>query len=112
VSPLELLAAAIVGILSVARTARLVVWDEYPPMIWLRDRWDERIGEDGWGKLIHCQFCATPYMAVVMFVWGYLVLGGVAGDTWSAEWWWWAVNGVWGGSYLAAIVVAYDQPED
>lgn len=111
-SNLEILAAVIVGILSVARTARLVVWDEYPPMVWLRMKWDERIGEEGWGKLIHCQFCATPYMALGMFLWAALALpGSDPRDLWSSAWWWFAVNGVWGLSYVSAIVVSFDTPE-
>ena len=101
-SKFEIVMALIVGILSVARTARLVIWDEYPPMVWLRIKWDTHIGEDGWGKLIHCQFCATPYMAVVMAGWWYLADG---------HWTWWAINGVWGFSYVSALVVSYDTPE-
>lgn len=95
----EMVVAAIIGVLSVARTARLVVWDEYPPMVWLRMKWDEKWGEDGWGKLIHCQFCATPYMAVGMALW-----------FWASDghWTWWVINGVWGLSYVSAIIVAYD----
>jgi hypothetical protein len=99
---IEIAAALIVGILSVARTARLIGFDEYPPMVWLRDRWDERIGDEGWGKLIHCPFCATPYLAAGMALWFWL-----GGEHWT----WWVINGVWGFSYVAAIIVAYDQPE-
>lgn len=99
----EIAAAVIVGVLSVARTARLVVWDEYPPMVWVREKWDERIGEDGWGKLIHCQFCATPWMALGMAAWFWLAYGNdTAMDVW------WVVNGIWGLSYLSAILVSYD----
>jgi hypothetical protein len=98
----EIVAAVIVGVLSVARTARLVVWDEYPPMVWLRMKWDEKWGEEGWGKLIHCQFCATPYMAIGMALWWWLADG---------HWTWWVINGVWGLSYLSAILVSYDTPE-
>jgi hypothetical protein len=25
--------------------------------------------------------------------------------------WWWIINGWWAGSYLAAMIVSYDQPE-
>lgn len=102
-SHFETICAVIVGVLSVARTARLVVWDEYPPMVWLRMKWDDRIGDEGWGKLIHCQFCATPWMAVGMALWFWLSGGNEV---------WWVVNGVWGLSYLSAILVAYDQPGD
>lgn len=99
----DIICAVIVGVLSVARTARLLVFDEYPPMVWFRAQWDGRIGEDGWGKLIHCPFCATPYMAAVMAAWAYFS---------DLHWTWWVINGVWGLSYVASILVAYDQPED
>lgn len=95
--------AAVIGILSVARTARLIVWDEYPPSIWLRMKWDDATHESGWNKLLHCQFCLSPYLAAGMLLWFWL-----AGDHWS----WWVVNGVWAGSYLAASFVAYDQPDE
>ena len=104
-STFQIIAAVAIGVISVARTARLIVWDEYPPMVWLRMKWDERIGEEGWGKLIHCQFCATPYLAVGMALWFWLAFAH-GGDVAQGIWWW--VNGVWAGSYVAAIVVAYD----
>lgn len=99
----EIIAAVIVGVLSVARTARLVVWDEYPPMVWLRTKWDNTFGEEGWGKLIHCQFCATPYMAAGMALWFWLAYGH---GGWEDAWW--VINGIWGLSYLSAILVSYD----
>jgi hypothetical protein len=100
-----------VAVLSVARTARLIVFDEYPPMMWLRERWD-RILVGNWGKLIHCGFCAAPYLAAGMAVWFLWVTPwGNPGDYWSADWWFVVVNGTWGLSYLASITVAYDQPE-
>lgn len=105
---LGILAAVIIGILSVARTARLIGFDEYPPMEWLRQRWDARFGDEGWGKLIHCPFCSAPYLAAGMAAWYALVVGHSA---WYAEPTWWVLNGVWGLSYVASILVAYDQPE-
>lgn len=97
-----LIAAVIVGILSVARTARLIGFDDYPPMVWLRDRWNERFGEEGWGKLIHCPFCSAPYLAAGMIAWAWVS---------DLHWTWWLINGWWGLCYLSSIVVAYDQPE-
>lgn len=102
----ELIAAVIVGVLSVARTARLVGFDEYPPMVWLRDKWEARWGKEGWGKLIFCPFCSAPYMAAVMLAWAWLSWGNEPAETI-----WWVANGVWGLSYLSSILVAYDQPE-
>lgn len=44
----------------------------------------------------------TPYLAAGMLGWWFLADG---------HWTWWVINGWWGACYLAAIVVAYDQPE-
>ena len=106
----ELIAAVIVGVLSVARTARLIGFDEYPPMEWLRSKWDGHWekrygvgnGDEGWGKLLHCPFCSAPYLAAGMVGWAWLS---------DLHWSWWLVNGVWGLSYVSSILVAYDQPE-
>jgi hypothetical protein len=109
---MNLLLIIAIGILSVARTARLIVFDEYPPMAWLRDKHDAKFGSEGWGKLIHCGFCAAPYLAVGMMIWALAVLPGSNPYDWYSQAWWWVViNGTWGGSYVASIIVAYDQPE-
>jgi hypothetical protein len=100
--------ATVIAILSAARTARLIGFDEYPPMVWLRDKWDERIGTEGWGKLLHCPFCSAPYLLTGIFVW-YWLAQEYGGEV--AEGIWWVANGLWGLSYLSSILVAYDQPE-
>lgn len=96
------LAASVIGILSVARTARLLVWDDFPPMMWARAHLIALLG-DQWGKVFLCSFCITPYLATGMALWAWWADLNTA---------WWVINGVWGGSYLAAIVVAYDQPDE
>lgn len=112
----ELIAGVIVGILSVARTARLIGFDEYPPMERLRAKWDGHWekrygignGDEGWGKLLHCPFCSAPYLAAGMALWAALTFQ-YGGDL--AQSIWWAANGIWGLSYVSSILVAYDQPE-
>lgn len=98
----EIAAAVIIGILSVARTARLIGFDDYPPMMWLREKWDARTN-DKWQPLLGCPFCSAPYLATGMALWWWLADG---------HWTWWIINGVWGLSYLASILVAWDQPPD
>jgi len=95
------IAASIVGVISVARTARLLIWDEFPPVEWLRTRLLAVLG-DTWGKVLTCGFCLAPYLTLGMGVWVWLS---------DLNMWWWIINGWWAASYLAAIVVAYDQPE-
>jgi hypothetical protein len=98
------IAASLVGILSVARTARLLIYDDLPPMVWLRSHIVSWYREDSkWSALWECPFCLAPYLMAGMGVWVWLSdLNTV----------WWVVNGWWAATYLAAIVVAYDQPED
>lgn len=99
--------AFIVAVIAVGRATRLLVFDDWPPGKAFRERFVVKMGET-WGPLILCPFCTAPYLA--------------AGDlAWYALAWefsetaliiWWIVN-VWAAiSYLAAILVAYDQPED
>jgi hypothetical protein len=95
--------ATIVGVLSVARTARLLIYDDFPPMVWLRVRFLSLFAEDNkWSKIAECQYCVTPYLAAGMLGWAWISDLNVA---------WWVINGIWAGSYVAAIVVSYDQPE-
>lgn len=98
-----LICAVIVGVLSVARTARFIGYDDFPPMQWLRDKWDEKVGDEGWGKVMHCPFCSAPYMAAVMLAWAWVS---------ELHWTWWVINATWGLSYISSIIVAYDQPEE
>lgn len=97
----QIIAAVIIGILSVARTARLLVHDAYPPVVWFRMKWEAKWGREGWGKLIFCHYCATPWMAIGMALWWWISGGNE---------WWWVINGVWGLSYVAAILVSWDEP--
>lgn len=99
-SEFEWVAAAVIGVLSVARTARLIIYDAFPPMLWLRTHILARYKDDSkWSVLWECQYCVAPYLAAGMFGWA---------------WWsgpdaaWWIINGIWGGSYLSSILVSYD----
>jgi drug/metabolite transporter (DMT)-like permease len=97
--------AAIVAVLSVARTARLIIHDDFPPMVWARIRVRAWIkNEDSkWLGLMDCPFCLAPYLTAGMFAWAYLC---------DLHWSWWMVNGWWAMSYVAAIVYSYDQPDE
>lgn len=97
--------AAILSVFAVGRVTRLIGFDDYPPMIWVRTRYLALLPEESaWGKLVECAFCIAPYVSALYLLGAYLV-GYNAG-----EWYWWLVQ--WGAlSYAAAILVAYDQPE-
>jgi hypothetical protein len=96
-------AAAIIGTLSVARTARLLIFDDLPPVAWLRARIVGRYkDESDWVKLWSCPFCMAPWLMAGMGVWFWLG---------HEHWTWWVINGWWAASYLAATYIVYDQPE-
>jgi hypothetical protein len=96
------LAAAFVAIVSTGRTARLLVWDDFPPVAWLRLKFYVAAKDTPWKKLGECAFCLAPYLALGMVAWMWLS---------DLAWWWWVPNGWWALSYLAAILVSYDQPD-
>lgn len=101
-------AAVLVGVISVARTARLLIHDDFPPLMWARARVLARFPEDDrgevsrWSKIIECHYCLTPYLSAGMLAWAWLA---------DLNTTWWVINGVWAGSYVAAVFVSYDQPE-
>lgn len=100
---LVVVAAVVVGVLSVARLTRLLAQDTFPPSVWLRTMWD-RVTDDGpWSTLVHCAFCLAPWLAVPVLLWGWLT------DLHTP---WWLFNGWLAGSYVASMIVVRDEPED
>lgn len=101
-STLTLVLATIVAVVSIARTARLLTYDEFPPALWLRTRFIAALPENSpWSKIAECQYCIAPYLTLGMFGWAYLS---------DLHWTWWVINGWWSASYAAAIVMSYDEP--
>jgi len=99
--------AVLVAVVAIARATRLLVFDDWPPGVRFREWFLVKFG-DRWGSLILCPFCTAPYLAAADLAWY------VAGMEWSDPvlYAWWVVN-LWAAlSYLAAILVAYDQPEE
>lgn len=103
------LLAIAVGVVGTARLTRLIVFDEWPPTKAIRDWWIGRtshVWDNGtvvpgpWQKLLTCAFCAAPWFMVVCFAWA------LATDF---HWTWWLFYGWLAASYLASIVVAYDE---
>lgn len=106
-SDFEAVTAFLVGIVAVGRAARLLVFDDFPPTKAIREGYVRRASE-GWGTLLLCPFCIAPYLAAGDLAW--FLLGYHYSDWWYAAWW---VVNVWAAvSYLAAILVAYDEPEE
>lgn len=98
-----LLAATVVGILGVARLTRLVVDDDWPPMVWFRRKWDARLNKSSWVTLIECPFCVSPYFAAVTIGWAVLS---------DLHWSWWLFHGWLAVAYSAAMVNKRDIPPE
>lgn len=92
--------AIIVFVLATARLTRLLVNDEFPPSVWLRIKWDTITKDGSWSKLVHCPWCAAPYIAAILLAWG--VLSGL-------HWSWWVFCGWLAGSYAASWIVFHDE---
>lgn len=93
-------AAAIVGILASARLTRLLVAEDYPPAVWLRMKWDTITKDGEWSKIVHCPWCASPYISAILLAWGVLS---------RLHWSWWVFCGWLAGSYIASWVVFHDE---
>jgi hypothetical protein len=100
--PFVLVCAAVVAVLAVARITRLIIDDEYPPMLWLTARIANKLPEK-WIKLVECAWCVSPYIAIADIAWGW-----ASGLHWS----WWLGN-TWAAlSQAAAMVNVRDIPPE
>lgn len=96
------IAVAVVVVLSSARLTRLATFDKFPPVVWLRDHYEDLTDGTGWQLLAFCGYCASFWMT------GLVVLSGYFSDWHPA---WWLVNGTLAASYLAATYMSYDGDE-
>lgn len=95
-----LVAAFVVGTIAVARMTRLVVDDDWPPMLALRRAWDRHV-HGSWAPLVECPFCVSPYIAAVTIGWAVLS---------DLHWSWWLFHGWLAVAYLAAMLNTRDIP--
>ena len=98
-STFEWIAIAIVASLSSARITRLIVWDSYPPSVWVRMKWDALTNDGPWATLVHCGYCFGPYASAAVLLSGWL-------SNWHTAWW--LVNTWLALGYVAAMIMAYD----
>ena len=92
-------AVALVTITSAARLTRLATVDRFPPVRWLRDKFEDATDGSDWQLLSLCGYCASFWLTMLV------VLSGYFSDFHPV---WWIVNGILGSSYLAAILMRYD----
>lgn len=100
-----LLCAVVVAIVSSARLTRLLVQDVFPPVMWVRNKWDEWTETgwfENWNKLFHCHWCMSIWVTTAIVLWGWL-------SNWHISWW--LVNGIIAMSYVAAMIVERDEKE-
>lgn len=103
----EWVAVALVVVMSSARLTRLVTFDSFPPVQWVREKFiefmDSRAATRGWAMLGYCPWCASFWVTLAV------VLSGYFSDWHTA---WWLINGSLGASYLAATYMAHDGDDE
>lgn len=107
------IAISILTVLSTARITRLLTYDKFPPIMWLREHFiewtDKTARRRGWQLLAFCGYCMSFWVAIGIVLWGHFT---------EFQEGWWLVNSIFAASYLSAMVMAYDgdtsndDPED
>jgi hypothetical protein len=99
--------AILVAVFGIGRLTRVLVYDDFPPSVWVRIQWD-RITNDGpWAKLVHCWWCASFWVALICVGW-FLLTDLHAVFLWS----WWIFWGALALSYVATMIIVRDEPHD
>ena len=93
-----------IAIVGAARFTRLMVNDDFPPVLWFRARWNwwTRDGSrfESWNKLLQCPWCFGPWAAALAL-----------GTGWLSGWHWvWFVFWGWlAASYATSWIVFHDE---
>lgn len=103
----EWVAFAVITVVSIARLTRLATVDKFPPIQWLRDKFEEKTDGTGWNLLTMCGYCFSFWVAVGVVGWAVLA-EVVTGSREIPALVWWGVNGTFAAAYLGAIVMAND----
>lgn len=100
------IAAVVVGTIATARLNRLLVNDHWPPVEWLRGKWDTWTNDEahprrqGWWLLLHCPWCIGPWSALVV---------GVPAVLSDLAWWWFAGATWFAVAYVASWLTFHDE---
>lgn len=97
------IAVAVVTVVSTARLTRLLTYDKFPPIRWVRNKFADFTDGSDWQMLAYCPYCMSFWVSLA-------VLGVGWGSDWHVVWWF--ANGVLAASYLAAILMVHDGDED
>jgi hypothetical protein len=96
-----------VAVIGSGRVTRVIVYDDFPPTIWLRMQWDKLTDDNSWNKLFHCFWCMSHWVMLLCIGWFWIGLF-VQWIGWS----WWLFFGWFALSYLQAMLIARDEPSD
>lgn len=107
-SPLLIVAAVLVAVIGVGRVTRLVTYDDFPPSVAIRSAWNRITGGNGWAKLAFCLWCFSPWAMLLCLAW---LAIGVLWVPWITVAWWlfWSWMAL---SYLSAMLVRRDEPDE
>lgn len=103
------IAVTAVIVMGSARLTRLAVYDDFPPVKWVRNKYENATDGSDWQLLALCGYCFSFWATAVVVAWA--DLSGVFDGRPLADWMtplWWLVNGTLAASYLAATFVAHD----
>lgn len=98
-TPFEWVAAMFVAVVCTARITRLITFDLFPPMVWLRGLWEKITRNGDWALLFFCGYCMGFWVACANVAWAYLSDFSTA---------WWIFNSAWTVAYLAPILMVHD----
>lgn len=93
-----------IGILAAARFTRLVVADDFPPVLWFRARWNHWTREgtrfEDWNKLPKCPWCLAPWVVPVFI-----------GAGWLSDWHvvWYVFTSWLAAAYVTSWIVFHDE---
>lgn len=96
------IAAFIIGSLSAGRITRLFTEDDFPPIVRLRIKWDDKTDGTEWNKLFHCHWCFSFWVVVPIGAWAWL-------SNLHASWW--VFNTIMAAAYVAPMIVERDQKD-
>lgn len=98
----EIVFAFVIGSIAVARATRLLVDDDFPPVMAVRE-WYMRHTSDKWSLLVECPFCAAIWFAIADTAWAFIS---------DLHWTWWLLNFLLAGAYIAAMINVRDIPPE
>lgn len=109
--PTYWLFVAVVVTVATSRLIRLWTYDEFPPVVWLRDKAADIFDAVApkWAMLTYCPWCCGFWIALAVIGLGF----GLDVYPWTGiESLWWLIMGALASSYLAAMLMVRDGEDD